>query len=119
MEYSPYGERILEDYRAPRHRGLMDDFTHEAKAANALCGDTIVVRLALREGVIEEVSFKNMGCVISTVSASRFLDHIKGKNVEEVRFFGRDSVVSLLGVSLMPAREKCATLILEAVKKAL
>src|SRR3989344_972126 len=119
MEDPLYQDRILDEYRAPRNHGLKDDFTHQAKAANPVCGDSIIVRLKIENGIVKDVSFKNIGCVISTASASLFLAFIKGKPIEDIRAFGPDTPLSLLGISLMPGRLKCGTLVLEAVAKAL
>ncbi len=119
MEDPLYQNRILDEYRAPKNFGLKDDFTHQAKAANPVCGDSIVVRLKIENGVVKDVSFKNIGCVISRASASFFLEFVKGKAVEDIRSFGPDTPLSLLGIPLMPGRLKCGTLVLEAVAKAL
>ena len=119
MEDPLYQDQILGEYRAPKNFGLRDDFTHQAKAANPVCGDSIVVRLTIENGIVKETSFKNIGCVISRVSASLFLEFIKGRAVEDIRAFGQDIPLSLLGISLTPGRLKCGTLVLEAVAKAL
>ena len=119
MEDFLYQDRILDEYRAPRNHGLRDDFTHQAKAANPVCGDSIIVRLKIENGIVKDVSFKNIGCVISTASASLFLAFIKGCVVKDIRAFGPDTPLLLLGISLTPGRLKCGTLVLEAVQKAL
>ena len=62
MEDPLYQDRILDEYRAPRNHGLKDDFTHQAKAANPVCGDSIIIRLKIENGIVEEVSFKNLVC---------------------------------------------------------
>lgn len=119
MEDSLYQNRILDEYRAPKNFGLKDDFTHQAKAANPVCGDSIIVRLKIENGIVEEASFKNIGCVISRASASLFLEFIKGRAVKDIRGFRADTPLALLGIRLMPGRLKCGTLALEAVQKAL
>ena len=119
MEDSLYQNRILAEYRAPKNFGLKDNFTHQAKAANPVCGDSIIVRLKIENGIVKDVSFKNIGCVISTASASLFLAFIKGCVVKDIRAFGPDTPLLLLGISLTPGRLKCGTLVLEAVQKAL
>ena len=117
MEDPLYQNRILDEYRAPRNHGLKDDFTHQAKAANPVCGDSIIIRLKIENGIVEEVSFKNIGCVISTASASLFLAFIKGRAVKDIHAFGPDIPLSLLGILLTPGRLKCGTLALEAVRE--
>lgn len=117
MEDFLYQNRILDEYHAPKNFGLKDDFTHEAKAAHPLCGDSIVVRLALENDTVKDASFTHIGCVISRASASLFLEFIKGRTIEDIRAYGPDIPLSLLGIPLAPGRVKCGTLALEAVRE--
>ncbi len=114
-----YKDRILAEYKHPKHYGLKEPFSHEANATNSLCGDSLTVRLFIENRTIRDVSFENTGCVLSTASASLFLDSIKGKSVEDARRFGEDTVLQLLGISPTPGRMACVTLVLEAMHKML
>lgn len=118
MPDSLYRDHLLDHYHHPRNYGLRDgfDFDIETKGANPLCGDSLTLRLKLDGGRISDVCFESEGCVISRASASLFSEYIKGKTVDEVRSLNRECVFGLLGITVMPARLRCALLPLETVQ---
>ena len=52
-------------------------------------------------------------------SASMLLEEVVGKPIEEVAAFDRDDLFELIGVTLSPARMKCALLPLAVLRAAL
>jgi nitrogen fixation NifU-like protein len=129
-----YQEMIMEHYRDPHHTGLRDPFDAEVHHVNPTCGDEVKLRVALKETadgepVVEDVSYKALGCMISTASASVMTDLVIGKPVSEAMKIG-DAFLELMrskgqlepdedvledavvfkGVSKYPARVKCALL---------
>ena len=75
-----YLEVILDHYKNPRNKDELDNFTHEAKGHNPLCGDHISIQLIMDGEEISDVKFTGSGCAISTASASILTEAIKGKN---------------------------------------
>ena len=65
-----YQEMILEHSRSPRNQREIEGTAHRADGHNPLCGDEITVYATLDGEVIADVSFKGLGCAISTASAS-------------------------------------------------
>ncbi|OHA05835.1 MAG: hypothetical protein A2934_04910 [Candidatus Sungbacteria bacterium RIFCSPLOWO2_01_FULL_47_10] len=118
MNDSFYRDEILSHYHAPRNYGLRSGFDIEARGSNPLCGDSVTVMLKTKNGVVADACFESKGCVISRASASMFLEHIKGKPLDSVRSAGPADVTKLLGVAVMPARVKCATLVLDVLQTA-
>lgn len=130
-----YQEVILDHGRKPRNFGELQDPTHMAEGFNTLCGDRVLVSLAVRDDRVEEIRFKGSGCAICMASASLMTQMIRGKSVAEVRElftqFQRAVTVedapsgelgeleALTGVKNYPNRVKCATLAWHAVKDAL
>ena len=81
-----YREIILDHYRSPRHRGQLDTPPAvKAEGFNPLCGDEVVVYLAVDDGVVTDVAIDGQGCSISQSSASMMSAAIKGRSVDEVR----------------------------------
>ena len=82
-----YREIILDHYRNPRNRGELEvPPAHRAEGFNPLCGDEIVVYLAVDGGGrIEDVKIGGQGCSISQSSVSMMSAAVKGKTVEEAR----------------------------------
>ncbi len=81
-----YREIILDHYRSPRNRGeLATPPATRAEGFNPLCGDEIVVFLAVDDGRVADVKITGQGCSISQSSASMMSAAVKGKSVEEAR----------------------------------
>jgi nitrogen fixation NifU-like protein len=81
-----YREIILDHYRSPRNRGELESPpAQRVEGFNPLCGDEIVVSLAVNDGVVSDIKIAGSGCSISQSSASLMSAAVKGKPVGEVR----------------------------------
>ena len=111
-----YREVILDHYQNPRNYGTLEpaDISHEED--NPVCGDRIRLDLRLKDGHVSEVRFSGHGCAISQASASMLTEAIQGKSLDELKAFGKDDVLDLLGIPLGPVRLKCALLSLKVLK---
>jgi nitrogen fixation protein NifU and related proteins len=130
---SMYQEIILDHYRHPHHKGLREPFASQVHHVNPTCGDEVTMRVALRGGVIGDISYESQGCSISQASASVMADLLIGKTVAEAQavqetFLGLmqskgdgaeyaeahedvlEDAVAFAGVAKYPARVKCALL---------
>ena len=119
---------ILEHYKRPRNRGVLEDATASVHMNNPACGDEVRLFLRIEGGVVRDVSFEGEGCSISQSSISMMTQLLKGRPVEEGLRLGerfkammhgdpeaaRDPDLkdarSLAGVSRFPTRIKCALL---------
>lgn len=112
-----YREQILDRYKHPRMRGVLDphDFSYEDD--NPLCGDRIRIDVRLGEdGRISEAAFSGTGCAISQASADLLTESIVGKTLDEVKALTKDDILDMLGIELGPVRLKCALLSLKVLK---
>jgi len=132
-----YQEMILDHYRRPRNKGVLENADASVTMKNPLCGDEIVLHVAFDGETIRDLSFSGRGCSISQASASMMTQLIKGKTTAEIdllRARFREMVMggaaaddasslgslrSLSGVSKFPARVKCALLAWNALGTAL
>ena len=105
-----YRDYILDHYKNPRNSGELADATHQFHDSNPLCGDEITMYLRVREGVVDDVRFVGRGCAISQASASMLTEQVKGRPLDEIRAIGREQVLENLGITISPARIKCALL---------
>ena len=128
-----YQEIILDHAKNPRNKGKCDDFNHDAKAHNPLCGDKVHIFLKLNnDKEIEDLSFEGEGCAISLASASILTETVKGKDLSFLKKINEDflnmiknkakitinslsedqitTISSLSGVQEFPMRVKCATM---------
>ncbi|ETI70553.1 Fe-S cluster assembly sulfur transfer protein SufU [Neobacillus vireti] len=131
-----YRRVIMDHYKKPRNRGVLEDGSHTINMNNPTCGDRIQLSLKVEDGIVVDAKQEGEGCSISMSSASMMTQAIKGKKVEDAlvlskvfsdmmqgKEIGEDldlgDIEALQGVSKFPARIKCATLAWKAMEKGL
>ena len=130
---SLYRQVIMEHYKNPRNKGLVDDNTyHTLHLKNPSCGDDIHVQVKFESNVIKDIRHNGTGCSICCSSASVMSEVLKHKTKEEANeviedFYGLikgeepadpdrlEEAIVYSGVAKFPARVKCATLAWKAV----
>ena len=139
-----YQEIILDHAKNPRNKGKCENYNHDTKAHNPLCGDKVHIYLNLDDDKnIKGLSFEGEGCAISLASASILTDILKGKDLSFTKKITDDflnmlktkskitlnslsenqvtTINSLSGVQKFPMRIKCATMawhtLLAAIEK--
>ena len=130
-----YQEVILDHYRKPRNKGVVDESTHNITMNNPLCGDVIELLLTVRDGRIVNAGFEGHGCSISQASASMMTERLKGRSIVEAlamdatftRMLRGDAdaaadedlgdLRALAGVAKFPVRVRCALLAWNCLEK--
>jgi len=79
-----YREVILDHYRNPRNRGVIDHPDAHAEGNNPLCGDELTLDLRFDGDRVAEVAIRGQGCSISQSSASMMSQAIEGKTTGEI-----------------------------------
>jgi nitrogen fixation protein NifU and related proteins len=112
-----YRELIIERYKNPSYRGLLDPHDISFEDDNPLCGDHIRIDLRVDEnGKVTEAGFDGKGCAISQASADLLIESVVGKSLDEVKAISKEDLLDMLGVELGPVRLKCALLSLKVLK---
>jgi nitrogen fixation protein NifU and related proteins len=112
-----YREQIIDRYKNPRFRGVLEPHDISYEDDNPLCGDHIRVDLRVNaNNKISDAAFSGRGCSISQASADLLVESIIGKNLEEVKMMSKEDILDMLGIELGPVRLKCALLSLKVVK---
>jgi nitrogen fixation NifU-like protein len=112
-----YREIIVERYKTPYYRGVLDPHDITFEDENPLCGDQI--RIDVRKdgnGVVTEALFSGHGCAISQASADLLVESIIGMHIDDVKDLTKEDVLDMLGIELGPVRLKCALLPLKVLK---
>lgn len=110
-------EIILEHYRNPHNHGKIENPTSTILEFNPVCGDTVQITMLIEDEKIKDIKFLGRGCSISQASTSMLTDYVMGKTIEEVKALTKEQVLSFVGLSLGPSREKCALLPFDAIRK--
>lgn len=114
-----YTEIIIDLYKNPLNKGIIENPTHENFKNNPLCGDEIKIQLKIEDNKVNEIKFNGNGCAISQASASLLTDKIKNMDIDEIKTLNKDDILNLLHIPISPGRLKCALLSLETLKGAL
>jgi nitrogen fixation NifU-like protein len=105
-----YTDRLLDHYRNPRNRGLLDTPDLTAEEYNPLCGDRVTIQLRLEHGQVVESRFDGRGCALCLGAASILTEVIHGQSLETLRGLGKDEFLAELESEPRPSRLKCALL---------
>jgi nitrogen fixation NifU-like protein len=107
-----YRDFILEHYRNPHNKGLLEPHDLHFADSNPTCGDELSMTIVLSDGKtrIVDIAFEGQGCVVSQASASILTDELRGMTVDEAREIDPGAILEGLGVPITPARLKCALL---------
>jgi nitrogen fixation protein NifU and related proteins len=115
-----YRDFILEHYREPHNRGVLEPHDLHFADSNPTCGDemSITLRLDDQKERVSDVAFDGRGCAISQASASILTDELRGLSLGQLRGIDPAEVVGNLGVPIGPARLKCALLVYKVLQGA-
>lgn len=131
-----YRQVIMDHYKKPRNKGMLEDGSLTIDMNNPTCGDRIRLTMKIEDNRVSDVKFDGDGCSISMSSASMMTQAIKGKDIDTALTMSQTfsemiqgkeyddeidlgDIEALQGVSKFPARIKCATLAWKAMEKGL
>ncbi len=115
-----YHEMIIDYSRNPLNFGELENPDVTYHDSNPLCGDSIDIDLKIDDNKISNIKFHGKGCAICMACTSVLTELTKGKDIEEVKKFSKNDVLSELGLEhLQAVRIKCALLSLKVLKYAL
>ena len=119
MDHEELMELILDHYKHPRHKGVIEDAYIVQEGGNPGCGDIIKVYLDTDDkGVISRVSFDGDGCMVSQAGTSIILEMAEGKTTEDIENMTPDVIAEVLGRRLVTTRPNCAYLGFNTLKNA-
>lgn len=118
MQDPLYREIILEHWTNPQNYGVIKNADFDVDDNNPLCGDEIKITGKIEDGKLVKIAFTGEGCAISKASASVFTEKIKGMKISEIKKITPEEVLDEIGLTLTPARMKCALLVYSTLKTA-
>jgi len=131
-----YTKEALDHFMNPRNVGEIVDADGVGQVGNMKCGDIMHVFIKVghrptfsskvykvesqksKEGFIEDVKFKTLGCAAAIASSSMMTELAKGKSLEEAKKLTRDDINEALGI-LPKQKYHCSILSADALQKAI
>jgi nitrogen fixation NifU-like protein len=114
-----YREYILDLYRSPLNKVVLENHTHKMHGYNANCGDDIWVYLNIIDDKVQDVSFEGVGCALCIAGASITTEKLKGLSISEIPTISAEQLYQWLGIEMELTRVKCVTLALRTVQEVL
>jgi len=120
-----YRDTILKHSVEPSGYKLAIEDTHQNEQYNPLCGDRVLVKLCVKDDVIEALAFEGEACAICMASASLLCEELLDQRTDVVESThnwleqalaepdlggGPARLLPLLGVRRYPSRVKCVLL---------
>lgn len=114
-----YKQELLDHYKHPRNQGPLEDAAMVTVEYNPSCGDSVQLFGAIKEGMLEKLTFIGKGCVISQAAASMLTVYCTQKKITDLCMLTHNDMLNLVGITLGPTRLKCALLPLFALQNGL
>jgi nitrogen fixation protein NifU and related proteins len=132
-----YQQVIVKASRDTSRRGTLAQPTHTATVDNPMCGDVVMVQLAVDGPTIRDARYQAQGCALSLASASLLVERIVGSYLSDLRTLDEvfrevlagvpgdpipeelGDLAAFAGVREFRSRRACATLPFDAVLSAL
>jgi|TARA_X000001036_G_scaffold3414_1_gene3007 nitrogen fixation protein NifU and related proteins len=79
--------RILEIASNTENNKVIDNFTHQSKNKNPICGDEMEISLVVKNDTVLDMGYQCKSCVYCQASVSLLSQKIKNKNIKEIKKF--------------------------------
>lgn len=120
-------EIILDNYKDPMNKGLVDDSSYFKVNTNSeSCIDNLDFMVKIEDGIIKDIRFDGEACAISTSASSIVIRSLINKSVEDAKKilinysnminekeFDKDLIGELIvydDIAKQPSRKNCALL---------
>ena len=79
--------RILEIASNTENNKVLDNFTHQSKNKNPICGDEMEISLVVKNDKVIDMGYQCKSCIYCQASVSLLSQKIKNKNIQEIKSF--------------------------------
>jgi nitrogen fixation NifU-like protein len=113
-----YTEQVMDHFRNPRNVGEVENPDGVGEVGNPVCGDMMKITIRVKDGRLEEVKFKTLGCGAAIATSSVTTEMARGMTLEEAMALTRDRVAAALG-GLPANKMHCSNLAADGLHKAI
>lgn len=115
-----YSDLIIDLYKHPLNKRVIENPTFTHSGANVTCGDHIRIYGHIRDAnILTDISFEGEGCAIFMASASLITEYGRNKSINEVLQWNSKNLFEFLESEIGATRIKCALLPLEVFHEGL
>lgn len=114
-----YAHNILDHYKNPRNKGVLNQADSSFCSSNSSCGDEIKVFVKMKGDVVKKISFEGHGCAIAMAGASILTETLIDKTRDEILTMDLSDVKKYLGIEISVRRHKCALIGLRSLQGAI
>jgi nitrogen fixation NifU-like protein len=79
--------RILEIASNTENNKVINNFTHQSKNKNPICGDEMEISLVVKNDTVMDMGYQCKSCIYCQASVSLLSQKIKNKKVNEIKIF--------------------------------
>ncbi len=114
-----YSDKVMEHFTNPCNIGELEEPDGVGEVGNPVCGDVMKITIKVKDGCIEDIAFKTLGCAAAIATSSITTEMAKGKTLEEAKTeITKGKVAEELG-GLPPQKMHCSNLAAEGLHKAI
>ncbi len=113
-----YSQEVMDHFMHPRNVGEIKNPDGTGHVGNPTCGDIMEMYIKVKDNVVVDAKFKNLGCGAAIATRSMITELVKGKTLEQALKISNDAVIEALG-GLPPVKRHCSVLAEEALKAAI
>jgi nitrogen fixation NifU-like protein len=113
-----YNDTVMDHFFHPRNVGELENPDGEGQVGNPICGDVMRITIKVKDGKIQDLKFKTLGCGAAIATSSMITELAKGLPLEEAMKVSNKDVAESLG-GLPPQKLHCSNLAAEALHEAI
>ena len=114
-----YHDNLIDHYKYPRNKGIIDEPSFSSGAYNPSCGDQVNIQGIIKNNKLVQCMFQAKGCVICNAASSLLTENVIDLKIDELLNLDKDLMLNLVKINLGPTRLRCALLPLEALQNGL
>ncbi len=113
-----YSKKVIEHFQNPKNMGEIEDADAVGEVGNPVCGDVMRIYIKVKDGRIEDIGWKTMGCAAAIATSSMISELAKGITLDEAMKITRKDVSDALE-GLPPIKQHCSNLAADGLHKAI
>lgn len=113
-----YNKKVMNYFLNPKNMGELENPNGEATVGNPVCGDVMKIQIKVKDGKINDIKFKTLGCAAAIATSSVLTELVKGKTLKQAKKVTNEDIIKELG-GLPKVKVHCSLLAQKALIKAI